>query len=513
MASKVEFFIQNPNDFVTYFDEVYEIFPVTSTGAKRTLFLTDNNHPSCMKVSAVATNQGVYKEVSVGGSERHVVEFAYMCSGGQQIRARIQDHTNTTTLHQVTLGGANWANFYKRVTTPASCRILRIDLLKASTVAKAFYIDDVRIQGNMLYADPDDYGIELKDSTQDHQTADGGKTTDRLGQNAIFSFRYPTITASVFSRLRNGAKGGLATYFDDGNVPVVTEAFVIRATASKTFNGVTQGMTDKAYYTATSATPNTATNFQAASFSNTRYANIGQEGSTMATNPITGTGDYGYHKFVFKTTVYASKLHIKKFAVKYQGLAVDASPNGVQGVNLYAWNGTAWVLVGRSRTSDKQTIAFDTTRKEQAQQFVDVASGYIRILAQTRATKDTGGTLNLKTYYIEAKVNEDEGYSKTLHNKAILSASGGIVSAKNLTSGSSLVLNRATTGYRIGDDRKKIYITSDEVSGSYIQVKYNQYYNVAIRTLKQPTIFKGNIANPRSSAELVIETLTPVAKV
>jgi len=509
-----EFYIQNPNDHESHFDESYELYTANSTGASRTLYLNDDDHPSCMRVSCVAKTQGVYKEVSVGGDERHVIEFAYMCSGGQRLTARIYDQTNSATIYRTSVANTQWANFYKQITTPATCRLLRLYLLKASTATTPFFIDDVKIQGNMLYADPDDYNIEFRDMTQDHQIADGSRVTDRVGQNADFNLSFPYVTATAFARLRQGARGGWATYFDDGNVPSITERFVLRATSSKTYAGVTQGAADKAYYSATTATPLTATNFQVASFSNTSYANIATSGSsTYATYAITGTGEYGYHKFVFNVTTFGSKLHIRSFSAKYQGLGQDASPNGIHGVNLYAWNGVAWVLVGRSRTSDKQTISFDTTKSEQAQQFVDVTNGKVRILAQTRATKDTGGALTLKSHFVGVNVNENRGYAKNLMNKAVLSASGGFVSVRNLTSGSTLVLNQATTGYRVGDDRKSITVTSDEASGSYVEVKYNQYYNVAVQSVKQPNVFRGAISQPKTSVDLTLKTLTPVEKV
>jgi hypothetical protein len=508
-----QFFLQNPNDHEATFDEAYELYTATSTGASRFLHLNDPAHPSCMKVSCIATNQGVYKQVSVGGNERHIVEFAYVCSSGR-IRAKIYDQTNTATIYQASITNTEWANFYKQITTPASCRLLRLYLLKASTVNAPFFIDDVRIQGNMLLADPDDYDIDYQETTRDHQVADGGRVTDRTGKHAAFKLAFPSMTATAFAKLREGGKGSWSTYFDDGNVPNVKETFVVRATASKTYAGVTQGASDKAYYSATTATPLQATNFQVASFSNTSYSNIATSGSsTYATYAITGTGKYGYHKFVFNVTTYGSKLHIKSFSVKYEGSAQDASPNGVHGVNLYAWNGLAWVLVGRSRTQDTQTIAFDTTKSEQAQQFVDVSANSVRILAQTRMTKDIGGDLTLKTNYIGININQNRGYTKHLLNKAVLSATGGVISVKNLVTGSTLILNQATTGYRIGDDRKSVVITADQVSGSYIEIKYRQYYNVAVQSIRQPMVYGGDIAQPKSRVELQLKTLSPIEKV
>lgn len=508
-----QFYLQNPNDHVAYFDDVYELYTANSTAVGRALYLNDSDHPSCMKVSCLKQNQGVYKAVSVLGNERHVIELAYRCSGTQKIMIRIYDQTNSATLYRTSVANTNWSNFYKRITTPATCQLLRLHIYQASTVVKAFYIDDVKIQGNALQADPDDYSPSFDDIFQDHILADGGKVTDRKGRNVTFNLSFPTMTASAFAKLRQGSRAGLATYFDDGNVPIVTESFILRATASKTYSGVTQGASSKAFYTATTATPLAVTNFQGVSFSNTDYTNIGTDDSNYVTESISGTGKYGYHKFKFRVSNFGSKLHIRKFSAIYKGLCLDSSANGVHGVNFYAWNGVAWVLVDRSRTQDKQTLAFETSKPEQAQQFVDTTNGFVRLLVQTRATKDVSANLALKSYYVEAKINEDLGYSENLLNKAIPTASGGIVSVKNLTSGSTLVLNQATTGYRLGDDRQKVIITSDEVSGSYIQIKYNQYYHVAMQSIRQPKVFGGNISQPRSAVDMVLKTVTPIEKV
>ena len=75
------------------------------------------------------------------------------------------------------------------------------------------------------------------------------------------------------------------------------------------------------------------------------------------------------------------------------------------------------------------------------------------------------------------------------------------------------MLNQATTGYTVGDDRKSITITPDEASGSYIRVKYNQYYNVAVDDIRQSKIFGGDISQPKTAVDLTLRTLTPIEKV
>ncbi len=509
----VEFFLQDPNDHHATFASTHELYTVNSTAVTRSLFV-DADHPSCMKVSSLKVSQGVHKTVSVLGSVKHVVELAYKVSSGHRLQINIFDQTNNATIYRTFVTSPSWANFYKEVTTPATCRLLRLKLLRATNANanKYVYIDDVKIQGNALYADPDNYSPDYQDISTDHQ-AGVTKITDRLGRHVVFSMNFPALSATAFNRLMQAGKGAYPTYFNDGFVPVVTESFVVRATASKTYLNVTQGKVDKAYFTQTNAVPLIASNMQGASFANADYTNIGIDNDNYATDAITGTGKYGYHTFKFRVTTYHSKDPIKKVAMTYKGLAVDSSGNGVHGLNLYAWNGYSWVMLARSRTPDKQTLTFETSKPEQAKQFVDTTNGYVRMMVQTRATK-ASGALTLKSYYVEAKVNEDLGHSLPLLNKAILTANGSVASVKNLSSNTTL--NKGTAGqansYLVGDDRKKITVDNTQASGSMVEVKYNQYYNVYIDSIRRPTIFGGSISQPKQAVELNVKTIVPIEK-
>lgn len=510
---QVEFFLRNPNEYHATFASMHEIMPKTTTAVRATKYILDETHSHVMLVSSPTISQGVYKTVSVLGSIKYAVDLAYKVSSGQRLQINVYDQTNSATIYRTFVADTSWKNFYKEVTTPSTCRLLRLKLLRATSgTGKPFYIDDVYVEGNALYADPDKYSIEYEETANDHTKADGSRTTDRQGRHARFMMGFPIMAATAVTRLMQAGKGAKSTYFNDGKVPVITEFFTNRATVAKTYSGVTVGASDKAYYTQTNAVPITATNFQAASFSNVNYANIGVDDSAYVTGAITETGHYGYHKFNFRVTTYGSQDNIKSFTVTYKGLAQDLSNAGINGVNLYAWNGYSWILVGRSRTPDKQTITFETARPEQAGQFVDVTNGYVRIIAATRATKDTSGTLSLKSYYVKVNINTDHGHSITLLNKAVLTAGGSVASVKNLTSNTTLTKDAVVSGYTVGEDRKKITVTSDQVSGSMIEVKYNQYYNVYIDTTRQVDVLPGDITKPRVAVDAILKTIVPVEK-
>lgn len=510
---QVQFFLQDPNDLHATFASRLDIFTKVSAPVCATLFLGDTTHPSIMKVSCPSNNQGVYQTVSVLGNIKHIVELAYKCSSGQKLMVNIFDQTNNATIYRVCVSRTTWSAFYKEVTTPSTCRLLRVKLLRATAgTGKPFYIDDFKLQGNSFYADPDDYTPDYQDQSQDHVNADGSIITDTKGKHATFNMSFPLVSATNFSRIMHAGRGKKPTYFNDGFVPVITESYIVQATQSRTFSAVTTGNTHKGYWTQTTANPLAVTNMQAASFSNTDYTNIGADDSASVTDAITGTGKYGYHKFNFRVTNYGVKTSIKKIYLEYKGLAQDSSNNGVHGVNLYAWNGYSWVLLKRTRTADKQTLAFETAKPEQAAQFVDVTNGWVKILVQTRATKDTSGTLTLKSYYVQAKINEDMGHSLTLLNKAKLTASGSVAIVKNLSSNTTLNLNSANNGYTIGEDRKSITVTNDQASNSVVQVKYNQYYNVYIDQIRR-NVMRGTVSQPYNKVDMVLKTIVPMEKI
>lgn len=510
-----QFFLPNSGDHTNHFDNDSDLYASTAASVGVLRYTTDPDHPSVMRVSSAQIGQGVYKEVTVAGSVKHLVELAYKCVGSQGIRINVYNQsTGNTTIYRTTVAATVWSNFYKEVTTPANCIKLRLKLLRAKNSIQPFYIDDVKIHGNALYADPDDYSRSFSDTRTDHQIISGKVVRDRTGKHVSFRLSFPKASVAISRRLIHFAKAVESTHFYDGDVPVVTESATIRTAVTCNYIGVSSpSATHKAYFMATTAQPVTVAFAESSEFAASQYTNIGTDNSDYATSAITNTGKYGYHKFRFRITDYSDKADVQKFTVTYKGLADDLSTNNVDGVNFYAWDGFNWVMLDRSRTPDKQTLTFTTSKQEIAAQFVDVTNGYVRVLAQTRAVKAISGTLILKSYYIDSIINEDLNRAAALLNNAVLSASGAVISVRNLTTKLSLVRGQATHGYTIGDDRKSVVVTADQTDGDIIEVKYNQYFNVIHENLNEPTIRGGNITNPERVIELTLRTVTPIEKV
>ena len=158
-----------------------------------------------------------------------------------------------------------------------------------------------------------------------------------------------------------------------------------------------------------------------------------------------------------------------------------------------------------STTPDKETLSFSTTKPEQAQDFVDLTNGWIRILVRTQGHKSSSGALSLKSYYVSVVINENLDTTIPLKNKAILD-SGDVVSVENITDGTTLVL---TTNYTIGDDRQSI-IVSGEDDGDLIRITYNQYYHVRLSNLSERRLNTTTPTTPHRELTATLECITGI---
>lgn len=508
-----QFFLRNGNDFKTHFDVAREIFDKTNAAVVATLYTTDDDHPLCMKVSSPVDLQGVSHVISnVVPNVKYVVEFSYKCDSSQAIGVLVYDQINAATISYVASQAASvWRNFYKAVTTPAGCSTLKLQLERNNAnTSHAFYIDDVYVQGNALLADPDTYSKSHPDRDFLHETEDG-ITVDRTGKHVSFNLHFPMLSNTDFRRLYDASRADEPCYFDDGNVPISTQSAILRTSTTYNYVGVTTAHGYSGYKTATTATiPVLATDFQSTEFTNQEYTDISLDNAAYATHAITGTGKYGYHRFSLKATQYATAGHVRKFTVTWKGLAEDLSTDNVDGVDMYAWDGYNWVKLDTSRTQDKQTLSFSTSKKEIAQQFVDTVSQVIRLIVKTRGSKQTSGNLTLKTYYVHCVVNDALSREVSFRNKAVLTAAGSVVSVRNLTTDKTLVKGQLTTGYNVSDDREGIDVTSDQSDGDLIEAKYNQRYKVRISALNEETVFPSRVSSPYRAVSMQMDTLTPI---
>jgi len=460
MADKTSFTLRTGRGYINTFGEDKDIFTTVAT-AMATRFTTDLDHESCMKVSA-ADNKGVEVYVSnLKPETRHSLEFAYKSYTNIGVRVGVHDMVGSASILTGTGIGSTWRNFSRQFSTPADCSVVRIRLMGNTAAKRPFYVDDFKLQGNVLAVDPDAYNYQVPDKSYDHEKADGNITIDRSGRHMAFQLAFPMLAASHVARFIDFGRSIQPGYFDDGNLPIMTNSAVLKA--SKTFNFVdvtSPSSGNKAYKSATTGTPVSAAMMQSTEFTDAEYNAVSTVNSVFATTVVTGAGDYGYQKFMFKATTFAAATQIYKLSVYWKGKAEDESVQNVDGAKLLAWDGVNWVELGETVTPDLQILSFDTSRKEHAKQFVDTTSNWIRLLVRTRGAKQASGALTLKTDYVRATVNDKLSRRIPLTNKA--HASAAVTRVKNL-SVASVALR--SIGYQAA---ATTIITDVEHDGTYL---------------------------------------------
>ena len=505
------FLLLNTGDYCSHFDYLYEISQWTATAGytgDRIIYLGDTDHPSCMKIGPDANmdGEGIYYEMTVNASTEYALEFAYINTGTQEIDVDIYDQTGTASIYTETLTKTAWSNFYKEFTTPVGCVLLRIYLKVGTNGTDYFLIDDVTCYGNALQYDPDDYEISYESIDNTHTTPNGNRVIDETALLPRASLSFNHLTSAQFTRLLQLKKAKSPTWFSDQNVPQMVEEYTIYTETEYTFSGITNPTaTHEAYYTTSSSLPSAAGDFETTEISTVGYQAIDGDDSNYYETAITTTRNYGYHKFNFKVTEYSTIEQIRSFSLTYKGLGSDAATKNADGVVLYLWNGNKWIEIDKSTTPDKETLSFSTTKPEQAQDFVDLTNGWIRVLVRTQGHKSSSGALALDSYYVSVTVNKDLATTIPLKNKAVLTA-GDVVSVENITDGTTLVL---TTDYLIGDDRQSV-IVSGEDDGDLIRITYNQYYHVRLSNMSERRMNTATPTTPPRQCSVTLECITGI---
>ena len=501
------FFLQNTADYSSHFDFDYEVARWTEEASvMATRDDTDIDHPACMKIVSSADGNGVHYTQAASGSMKYVIEFAYKNIVTQEIDYLIYDVTNAVPIASGTLTEISWSIFYKEITTPDTCASMRLYLRAGTASGVAFYIDDIVMQGNAMEREPDDYNSTLPAISNTHQ-AIARKIIDQTYANFEASMSWKYLPSANLNILRNMRRLGKPTYFDDSDVPQMTEGKHLYTETIYTFLGITNpSASHLAYYDIDSGLPALSTDFEDTEFSTADYSDITSDDSDATSRSNSTIKAYQYEKYIFNVTEYTTLNEVRSISIKWIGTCVDTTPNTTNGVSLYVWNGVAWLGVARSRTGDEQTLRFTTTKLEQAQDFVDTAGGKIIILVRSNGYGSSSGVITLETDYIEAIVNEGMNEIIQLSNKAVLDAGMDIVSVENITQDTTLSLG---ADYTIGDDRQSI-ITIGQAAGDYIEVTYNQYYYVMVENIPMHNLSGNNISAPNRQINMSLTSLVRI---
>jgi len=281
---------------------------------------------------------------------------------------------------------------------------------------------------------------------------------------------------------------------------LLTEKERVYDTALYNYENVTNpSCTHKAYKDSSSELPIASSDFETTEFSTSDYEYIDEDDSNYveAINP--NTDDYLYHKFLMQSTI--DSIDVRRFKVRVMASCDDSSPKNLDGVVLYAWNGTSWVELARNSNSNKLELSYSTTEPEVARQFVDSGDGYIRLILRSRNRHDGINTLSLRTYYAECELNEGLDLTVNFSHKAVLDEDDDVIMVKNLTTDTELSLG---VDYTISTNRRAITINNQN-SGDEIQVKYNRYFEVMFATI--PEVWLNGDEGCRS-VEIELQTIS-----
>jgi len=501
------FFIPNPADTDFPFSEDWEISQWIDEGGAvitQSRYILDTGHPSCLSVVSDTDGKGVYSTIAnIIASTKYLFELSYKCVSGQEIDYLVYDNTGAATIVSGTFTATIWSYHYGEFTTPAGCIEIIVYLRAGTGSNEAFYIDDLRLQGNILSVDPDNYSLSYSKSGSTKKTLNGLSHSDQFLVDVEFELGFPLLHAADFDRLFDFHKSKRKTYFNDQDVPTMTERRLLYTEAAYDFVGITKpSVTHIAYEDKGADEPVAKGDFEITEIETADYQVLDNDDDFSYQDTASTTGHYVYHKFVFDISgEYTLATEVKSFEITYKGAANDASSANNDGVTVYAWNINAgnWVKLGSTRVSVKETVSLSLMKQEQAQMFVDTVNGEINILVQTNGTKGAGTALTLDSYYIEVTINKSKSTTIDLLNRAVLNA-GDVIYVKNLTEFTTLALG---VTYTIGDDGKSIII-SGQNAGDMIEVKYNQYYRVASASFAETRLHTNTPTTPARSAVMTL---------
>lgn len=459
-----DFFIANPADMDFPFTYDWEVAQwVAETGATITVTRDEDetDRPSVMKVVSDTDAKGVYYTIeNVLASTKYAFSLAYRIDTDQEIDYVIYDNSNAGNIQTGTLveSSEEWSYHYEEVTTPAGCTEVIIYLRAGDSGGDAFYVDDLKFLGNALEEDPEVFQLSYPKLGSEKTTIDGTLRGDVSMVSVDFSMSFPYLSSVGFDTLLELHKSRKETYFDDLDVPSVSERSQMFTETKYDFTDIANpSATHIAHEDKSASEPSAQADFETTEIATADYNKLDDDDANSYQDSASVTGHFQYHKFEFDISgEYTFQTDIQSFEVTYKGASNDASSANQDGVTLYAWNIDAgnWVKLGSTRVPTKETISISLMKPEQARMFVDTGNDRITLLAQTNGTKGAGVALTLDSYYIEVTVNKARSTTVSLLNRVQLS-DGRVIEVSNISDRLTLALG---PDYRVQDDAEGVII-------------------------------------------------------
>lgn len=461
----VRLFLPNPEDTYFPFSEDWEIVQWDEEAGATiavTRDTTDADRDSIMKVVSDTDGKGITYTISgIRAGTKHAFSMAYKNASGQEIDYVIYDNTNLANIATGTLTETVWSYHYEEVDSPTGCIEIMIYLRAGTAGGTAFYIDDLKLHGNVLEVDPDALAYNYPRSGSSKWMLDGTLRSDVFLTTSEIDMGFPRLSYDGFDRLLDFHKSRRETYFDDQDVPPAIERMTVYLETEYDFTGIANPSgTHTAHESKSASEPSAVGDFESTEVTTADYNVLDDDDANYVRDSASVTGHYQYHKFSFDVSgEYTSADDIQSFEVTYKGAANDASASNQDGVTVYLWNVTAgnWVEIGATRVSTKETVSLSLMKPEHAQMFVDTTTGFVRVLVQTNGTKAAGTALDLDSYYIEVTVNKSLSTTVPLKNRAVLDGSGAVIHVKNLSGNLTLSF---PGDYLVQDDGEGIILNT-----------------------------------------------------
>lgn len=458
----------------------------------------------CLNDSPIGKGQGAYRDFEVSPGIKYTFSCLCKAESGKLVIC-LYDQTNDVEIIAIEKDESIWRSYEASIEIPPECTDLRVYFLQDSSDNSSgpFYIDNVSLNGNALLYDPDSYMRTPQRLGAFHQTLGGRRVYDLRAIHYSLYLGWNFFKEDQYENLRQIYYSNEVLYFDDGNVPPLVERETVYETDEYNYTSVVNpSSTHKAYFDSSPALPANKTDFEATEFTTAEYESIADDDDNYKEIENPPSDYYIYNKFLILSSV--SREDVRRLRVKVCASSNDSSPQNLDGCILYGWNGTNWVELDRTTNSAKNYLMYSANESEVASQFVDPDDNYIRLLLRSRNNRMDDFALSLRTYYAECEVNEGLDLTINLSHKAILDGNDDVIWVKNLTNGSTLVLN---TDYTISNDRRSISI-SNQSSGDEIEVKYNHYFEVMFASLPEEWYKGGNSDDRARQVEVVLETLS-----
>ncbi len=408
--------------------------------------------------SADGKGEGVYKDYTVTAGNLYTFSALHRVGHSDAyLTIQIYDQSNDESISSVNVNATSWTTRSERITAPFGCSTIRVKFLQKSDVAYTgpFFVDNVALNESGIVYDPDDYSYAPEVIGAYFQTLGGRRVHDQRGIHYDFLLRWEYLEKAQVDLLRAMFTQGETIYFDDSEVPYLTESEVVSDTAEEDYVGVTNpSSTNKAYTDNSSSLPSAEGDFDSTEYSTAGYGKIDGDDANyhQTTNPT--AGNYLYHRFDFDGGI--ARASVNRFRVLVKASCDDASPDNIDGCILYAWNDVdaGWVEVARSSSSAKTSLAYSTAESDVAQSYIDSSTQRVKLLLRSVASRTSGQNLTLRTYYAELELNEGLDLTVDLSHRAVLTSSD-VIYVKNLTQSITM---KNLVEYEIASDRRSIAV-------------------------------------------------------